>query len=58
MELSTASLVTIVQLHDVPVSLQVQQIGFLSHRDSYAVISLEAVAYRSYCNTVEWFWWD
>jgi len=22
------------------------------------VISLEAVAYSSYCNTVEWFWWD
>jgi len=21
------------------------------------VISLEAVAYSSYCNTVEWFWW-
>jgi len=26
-------------------SLQVQQIGFLSHWDPYAVISLEAVAY-------------
>jgi len=25
--------------------------------DPYAVISLEAVAYSSYCNTVEWFWW-
>jgi len=24
----------------------------------YAVISLEAVAYSSYCNTVGWFWWD
>jgi len=22
------------------------------------VISLEAVAYSSYCNTAEWFWWD
>jgi len=22
------------------------------------VISVEAVAYSSYCNTVEWFWWD
>jgi len=32
--------------------------GFLSRWDSYAVISLEAVAYSSYCNTVEWFWWD
>jgi len=31
--------------------LQVQQIEFLSHWDSYAVISLEAVAYSSYCNT-------
>jgi len=34
------------------------QIGFLSHWDPYAVISLEVVAYSSYCNTVEWFWWD
>jgi len=25
---------------------------------TYAVISLEAVAYSLYCNTVEWFWWD
>jgi len=25
----------------------------LSHWDAYAVISLEAVAYSSYCNTVE-----
>jgi len=30
----------------------------LPHRDPYAVISLEAVAFSSYCNTVEWFWWD
>jgi len=22
------------------------------------VISLEAVTYSSYCNMVEWFWWD
>jgi len=29
-----------------------------SHWDLYAVISLEAVAYSSYCNTVEWFGWD
>jgi len=36
-------------------NLQVQQIGYLSHWDPYAVISLEAVAYSSYCNTVEWF---
>jgi len=38
--------------------LLLSQIGFLSHWDPYAVISLEAVAYSSYCNTVEWFWWD
>jgi len=38
--------------------LILQQIGFLSHWDPYTVISLEAVAYSSYCNTVEWFWWD
>jgi len=30
----------------------------LSHWDPYAVNSLEAVAYSSYCKTVEWFWWD
>jgi len=34
------------------------QIGFLSLWDPYAVISLQAVAYSSYCNMVEWFWWD
>jgi len=22
------------------------------------VLTLQAVAYSSYCNTVEWFWWD
>jgi len=31
---------------------------FLSQWDPYAMISLEAVAYSSYRNTVEWFWWD
>jgi len=30
----------------------------LSHWDRYSVISLEAVAYSSYGNTVKWFWWD
>jgi len=30
----------------------------LSHWDPYAVISLEAVAYCSYCNMMECFWWD
>jgi len=48
-------------LYDVLGSLLVQQIGFLSHWDPYAVISLEAVAYSwhsSYRNAVEWFWWD
>jgi len=34
----------------VPGSLQVQQIGFLSHWDPCAVISLEVVAYSLYCN--------
>jgi len=34
------------------------RLDFLSHWDPYAVLSLEAVAYSSYCNTVEWFWWD
>jgi len=37
---------------------KVEQIGFLSHWDPYAVLSLEAVDYSSNCNTVEWFWWD
>jgi len=32
-------------MHDVLGSLWVQQVGFLSHWDPYAVISLEAVAY-------------
>jgi len=57
--INTAAVVTVAQcnynLCDVLGSLQVQQIGFLSHWDPYAVISLEAVAYCSYCNTVEWF---
>jgi len=35
-------------LHDVLGRLWVQKIGFLSHWDPYAVISLEAVAYSSY----------
>jgi len=29
---------------------------FLSHGDPNTVISLEAVAYCSYCNTEGWFW--
>jgi len=53
--MNTAALVTIVLSNTLT---EVQQIGFLSHWDPYAVISLEAVAYSSYCNTVEWFWWD
>jgi len=30
----------------------------LCDKNPIAVINLEAVAYSSYCNTVEWFWWD
>jgi len=45
-------------LHDVLGSLQVQQIRFLSHWNPYAVLSLEVVACKSCCNTLEWFWWD
>jgi len=37
--------------HDVTGSLQVQQIGFLSHWDPYAVISLEAVVL---CIVTQW----
>jgi len=47
--INTAALVTIVRCNIL---------GFLSHWDLYAVISLEEVAYTAYCNTVEWFWWD
>jgi len=47
-----------VQTFSVLCSRQLIGFGFLSHRDSYVVVSLEAVAYSSYCNTVEWFWWD
>jgi len=32
--------------------------GWISHWDPYTVLSLEAFAYSSYCNTMEWFWWD
>jgi len=31
---------------------------FVVRWDAYAVISLEAVAYSLYCNTVKWFYWD
>jgi len=37
----------ILLLYDVPGSLQIQQIGFLSHWDPYTVLSLEVVAYSS-----------
>jgi len=55
--INTSALVTLVVL------CSRQLIGpadwvFLSHCDPYAVISLETVAYSSYCNMVEWFWWD
>jgi len=33
--------------------LELHDIGFLSHCDPYAVLSLKAVAYSSYCNRVE-----
>jgi len=48
----------ILLLYDVLGSLYVQPIEFLWHRDPYTVTSLETVVYSSYCNTVEWFWWD
>jgi len=34
--------------------------GDLQHneRNKQPCCSLEAVAYSSYCNMVEWFWWD
>jgi len=45
-------------LHNVLGSSYVRQLGFLSHWDPYNVISLEVVAYSSYCNTLEWFLWN
>jgi len=60
--INTAALVTIPQCNTLVARCSRQLIGpangFLSHWDPDAVISLEAVAYSSYCNTVEWFWWD
>jgi len=56
--INIAALVTIVQCNTLVVrcstvgSLWAQQIGFLSYWGPYAVISLEAVACSSYCNTV------
>jgi len=44
-------------LHNFLASLQVQQIGFLSHWDPYNVLSLEVVALRLYRNMVEWSQW-
>jgi len=43
---------TFLLLHDVLGSLQVQQIGFLSHWDPYTVNRLEAAALSIYCNMV------
>jgi len=60
--INTAALVTVVQCNILVARCSRQLIGpadwFLSHWDPYAVIRLEAVAYSSYFNTVEWFWWD
>jgi len=54
--------VAIVQCNNVVVRCSRQLIGpadrVSSHWDPYIVISLKAVAYSSYCNMVEWFWWD
>jgi len=32
--------------------------GTVGQLDPNAVVSIEAVAYSFFCNTVEWFWWD
>jgi len=60
--MNTAALVTIVQCNTLVVRCSRQLIGpadwvFVTLgplRCDY----LEVVAYSSYCNTVEWFWWD
>jgi len=61
----TAALITIVQCNTLVARCCRQLISpadwdfvTLGRWDPYAVPILEAVAYNSYCNTVEWFWWD
>jgi len=59
--INTAAVVTIVQCNTLVLcSRQLRGLAdwVLSDWDPYAVISLEAVAYSLYCNTVECFWWD
>jgi len=60
--INTADLVTIAQCNTLVTRCSRQLIGpadwAFVNWDPYAVISLEVVAYSSYCNTVEWFWWD
>jgi len=61
--INTAALVTIVQFNVLVVARCSRQL--IGPADWVFVILgslrcdyLEAVAYSSYCNTVEWFWWD
>jgi len=62
--INTAAVVTIVLYSTLVVRCSRQLIDpadwvyVILVQDPYAVISPEAVAYSSYCNTVEWFWWD
>jgi len=57
--INTAALVTIVQCNTLVARCSRQLIG----PADWVFVTLgplrcEAVAYSSYCNTVEWFWWD
>jgi len=60
--INTAALVTTVMCNTLVVWYSRQLIGpadwVLSQCDLYTVLSLEAVAYSSYYNVVEWFWFD
>jgi len=59
--INTAAVVTIAQCNTLVVRCSRQLVGPADWGTTLgpcAVLSLEAVAYSSYCNTVEWFWWD
>jgi len=60
--INTADLVTIVHCNTLVARCSRQLIGpadwvFVTLGSVHCDYSLEAVAYSTYCNTVEWFWW-
>jgi len=61
--ISRTAFVTVVFMYQLVVAQFLRQLtgpadSVLSRWAPYTVISLEAVACSSYCNTVEWFLWD